>query len=298
MERHASILCVGEILWDALPRGLFLGGAPFNVACHLHTLGLDASFASRLGDDRLGREVRRRLEHRGLGTDLLQVDPGLPTGFVEVELDPEGVAGYTFDDPSAWDALAPTEALRGRAQATQAIVFGSLAQRHPASRRTIRALLESPALKVFDVNFRPPYVDRGVVEASLRAADVVKLNTDELEQMGQWWAMPVGPEEAAGALARRFGLQAVCITRGAEGAALWKDGAWWTHPGYTTTVVDTVGAGDAFLAGLLYGWLGDTAEEAMLDFANKLGAFVASRQGATPAYPIAEIEAMQARRAS
>lgn len=293
MESRPHILCLGEILWDALPQGLFLGGAPFNVACHLHTLGADASFASRVGDDRLGREVRRRLEHRGLGTELLQVDPALPTGFVEVALDPEGVAGYTFDDPSAWDVLALTEALHDRARAAHAIVFGSLAQRHQESRRTIRTLLSAPALKVFDVNFRPPYVDRGAVEASLRDADVVKLNVDELEQMGRWWPLPDGLEAAAGALAAAFGLQAVCITRGAEGATLWKDGGWWSHPGYHTTVADTVGAGDAFLAGLLYRWLGGAAEAAMLDFANQLGAYVAGRQGATPSYTLEDVEAVR-----
>jgi fructokinase len=116
--------------------------------------------------------------------------------------------------------------------------------------------------------------------------------------MVRWWSLPGGLEASAGALARRFELQAICITRGAEGAALWKTGAWWTHPGYTTTVADTVGAGDAFLAGLLYGWLGGEAEEALLGFANMLGAFVASRQGATPSYTIAEVEAVQARRAT
>ena len=280
-----TILCIGEVLWDAMPAGLFLGGAPFNVACHLHMLGEDVAFVSRVGDDVLGREVLRRMQMRGMEVELVQVDPAWATGFVEVTLGEAGVPDYVIREPAAWDAIALTDALHERASQARAIIFGSLAQRRETSRRTIRALEATEATRIFDVNLRPPFVDRDIVNASLRLADVIKLNDDELFQIVRWWGLPVATHRAgAEALAARFGLETVCITRGAAGAALWKNGAWWEHAGYTVTVKDTVGAGDAFLAGLLHKLLAGEDEEAVLAFACRLGAFVATRSGATPAY--------------
>src|SRR5258705_6263474 len=147
----SEILCVGEVLWDALPEGLFLGGAPFNVACHLRAAGAAVTMVSRVGDDRLGDEVLRRAARYGVGTDLVQTDPDLPTGFVRVSVDASGSPGYEILAPAAWDAIAPTEALRGRAANARAIVFGSLAQRSPISRDTIQRLCGTNALMVFDV---------------------------------------------------------------------------------------------------------------------------------------------------
>jgi fructokinase len=289
---NKEILCVGEVLWDALPAGLFLGGAPFNVACHLHMLGEAVAFVSRVGDDVLGREVVRRLALRGMEADLVQVDPARPTGFVEVTLDADGVPSYVIVEPAAWDAIALTDALAERAEAAGVVVFGSLAQRHVPSRQTIQALAETRALKVFDINLRPPFVDRAVVEAALHAADVVKLNDDELHQMAQWWGLSAPLQATVAGLARRFGNGAVCLTRGAHGAALWREGRWTEHPGFRVAVKDTVGAGDAFLAGLLSRLLAGQDDHEVLAFANRLGAYVASQFGATPAYQLADLEAV------
>lgn len=286
---NRQILCIGEVLWDALPAGLFLGGAPFNVACHLHMLGEDVTFASRVGDDRLGWEVRRRMSMQGMDDALLQVDPALPTGFVEVTLNENGTPAYDILEPAAWDAIALTDALAERAGV---LVFGSLAQRRRTSREAIRALSRAAALTVFDVNMRPPYVDRAVIEASLQQADVVKLNDEELALMSTWWGLPADEGEAARALAERFGNRAVCVTRGAEGAALWHAGTWTEHPGYTVAVRDTVGAGDAFLAGLLHARLAGRDGREALDFACRLGAYVASQSGATPAYRRSDLQAV------
>src|SRR5918911_4194814 len=129
----SEILCVGEVLWDSLPAGLFLGGAPFNVACHLRAAGLPVSMVSRVGSDRLGEEVLRRAPWYGVGTDLIQVDPELPTGFVRVTVDGAGNAEFEIVEPAAWDAIVPTEALLARAAGARAIVFGTLAQRHATS---------------------------------------------------------------------------------------------------------------------------------------------------------------------
>src|SRR5690606_31073998 len=131
-----------------------------------------------------------------------------------------------------------------------------------------------------------------VIEASLRQADVVKLNDEEMALIGTWWGLPADEDRAAAALAERFGNRSVCVTRGERGAALWHAGTWTEHPGYTVAVRDTVGAGDAFLAGLLYAQLSGYESREALDFACRLGAFVASQSGATPVYRISDLDAM------
>lgn len=286
-----DILCIGEILWDALPDGLFLGGAPFNVARHLHALGEEVAFASRVGDDQLGQEARRRLRAQGLDDSLLQTDDTLPTGFVRVALDADiGEPDYEIAEPAAWDAITGTDALKRRAEAAGALVYGSLAQRAAPSRDTIQRLLDTNALCVFDVNLRSPYDDRAVVEPSLRAADVVKLNDAELHRLRGWFGLADGAEAAMADLADAFGCRAVCVTGGGDGARLWREGACWHHPGYAVAVEDTVGTGDAFLAALLAGLLAGRAGDALLDLANRLGAYVASHAGASSTYEVESLD--------
>jgi fructokinase len=279
----SEILCVGEVLWDALPEGLFLGGAPFNVACHLRAAGVPATMVSRVGDDRLGEEVVRRAERYGVGVDLIQVDPSLPTGFVRVAVDDAGNPAYEILAPAAWDAIATTEALLRRAEEARAIVFGSLAQRHATSRATIERLWRSPATMVLDVNLRPPYDDREIVRRSLQRADVVKLSVPELAQVAEWFGLRGDERSLMSALAERFECPVVCVTRGSGGAALWHDGAWTEHPGFEVEVRDTVGAGDAFLAVLLAGLLAGGSDTSLLQHANLIGAYVATQHGAVPA---------------
>ncbi|MBE7467049.1 MAG: carbohydrate kinase [Planctomycetes bacterium] len=281
----ANVLCVGEVLWDALPAGLFLGGAPVNVACHLRELGVPARFLSRVGNDELGREIARRVLRRGLDTDLLQVDPVLPTGFVKVDLDAQGSPRFEILAPAAWDALEAAPAASAAAAEARAIVFGSLAQRDPRARAALQALLKPRPglLRVFDVNLRPPYDDRAVVEAGLRCCEVAKLNDAELRTLAGWFGLPEAALEAqAEALAARFGLATLCVTRGSAGAFLRHAGSSHAHPGFRVTVVDAVGAGDAFLAALLDGLMKGTPPGDLLRAANALGAYVATQAGATP----------------
>jgi fructokinase len=278
----SEILCVGEVLWDALPEGLFLGGAPFNVACHLRAAGTPVSMVSRVGSDRLGQEALRRAARYGVGVDLVQVDDTLPTGFVSVAVDDAGTPTYEIVAPAAWDAITAGDALLARAADARAIVFGSLAQRHATSRRTIERLLDSKALKVFDVNLRPPFEDRDVVRRSLQQADVVKLSDSEMTRVADWFDLRGTPRAAAAGLAESFGCSVVCITRGRDGAALWHDGTWTEHPGFAVEVKDTVGAGDAFLAVLLVGLLSGGDDAMLLQNANLIGAYVATQFGALP----------------
>lgn len=289
-DMNDEILCVGELLWDALPAGLFLGGAPLNVAYHLYALGEEVLPVSRVGDDVLGREALRRLEQRGLPTDAVQVDPELQTGFVEVTLGEEGVPDYRIVEPVAWDNIVLNPLLRKRAMHAAALVFGTLAQRAEVSRDTIRTLSKTEALRVYDVNLRPPFDAWEIVRPSLEVADVVKMNEEELEQIVAWAGIDGSLESAPGALAAAFGCEVICITRGGQGALLFDGEQLIEHPGYTVDVVDTVGAGDAFLAALLSGLLAGRAPEATLELANRFGAFVATQLGPTPDYDVAKLE--------
>jgi fructokinase len=282
----SDIVCVGELLWDALPAGLFLGGAPFNVASHLHALGNEGAFVSRVGDDVLGDEAVRRLRARGLSADFVQKDDALPTGFVRVDLTTTDDPDYDIVAPAAWDAITLPDALQQRTRDADALVFGSLAQRDDPSRRTIQRLAAASACNVFDVNLRPPYVERAVVERSLALADVVKLNGDELAQLGTWFGLSNAPETAMADLVDTFDCHTVCVTWGGEGASLWHEGVRTHHPGHPVDVVDTVGAGDAFLSAFLSGLLDGRDGASLLDLANRLGAYVASHGGAFPPYEV------------
>lgn len=288
-------LCVGEVLWDSLPSGLNLGGAPFNVACHLQALGVPVGVVSRVGADAPGRDALREMARRGIGTELVQVDAARPTGLVNVDVADPRNPTYEIVEPAAWDAIELTDALLRRAGDARYLVFGSLAQRHPITRATVARLLDTPATRVFDVNLRPPHVDAEIVRRCLQRADVVKLNHDELRQLAAWYGLPAGAREAAGAMATAFGCRLVCVTRGPDGAALWHDGAWTEHPGFDVEVADTVGAGDAFLAAVLAGLLAGASDRALVERANLLGAYVATQVGAVPRHQ-ADVMAHVARR--
>ena len=176
------------------------------------------------------------------------------------------------------------DGLQERTARAAAMVFGSLAQRSPVSRGTIEQLCDVAAVKVFDVNLRPPYDNPQVVRQSLARADIVKLNEYELQQVSAWLSLPAGLREGATALADRFGCRTVCITRGGDGAALLHEGRWSEHPGYQVEVKDTVGSGDAFLAAFLSGLLAGHDDRTILQTANLLGAYVATQFGAIPVY--------------
>lgn len=292
-RQDMPILCLGEVLWDALPTGLFLGGAPFNVACHLRQLGIPVRFASRVGNDELGREIRHRMGERGIDADLLQVDEGLPTGFVRVALDARGGPAFTIHEPSAWDTIAPTDELVEAARRSQAVVYGSLAWRSRITRATILEALAVAPLAAIDVNLRPPFDQRATVLAATEAADVVKLSDSELDRFSEWLGLTGSVEARARALAKELELQALCVTAGAAGAMLLAEDRWLVAPGIPVDVADTVGAGDSFFAALLAGLVRGGDPAACLSHANAVAAFVASQPGATPALDHASIEALK-----
>ncbi len=278
------VVCLGETLWDVLPTGEFLGGAPLNVAAHLTRLGTPALLVSRVGADERGRRAFSELKALGLDTSRVQVDPWLPTGEARATLDAAGAASYAFLAPAAWDRIEADEVTLERAHRAAAVVFGTLAQRGTASAGTVGRILEGARWRVLDVNLRPPHDDREVTLASLARADFVKLNDTELVTLAGWLGVEPRPAPLLECLAARFGTTSLCVTKGAHGALLWHEGEWCEVPAPTTVVVDTVGAGDAFLAMLLAELLAGTGAPRAMARAARLAAFVASMPGAIPPY--------------
>jgi fructokinase len=292
------ILAVGEVLWDLLPAGKQLGGAPANFSYHCRSLGADARLVTRVGGDELGREVLGQFRLLGLPTESVQIDPVSPTGTVEVELATDGQPRFTIREDVAWDRIEADEAALASAAGAAAVCFGSLAQRSEPGRRAIRTLVSATrpgALRIFDVNLRPPFVDRGVIADSLGLANALKLNDQELPELAAMFGLPEGVRESMTGLASRFGLSLVALTRGAGGSLLLADGLWSDHPARPVEVRDTIGAGDSFTAALVVGRLAGRALDEINRHANEVAAFVCSRPGGTPTLPDALLDPEAAR---
>ena len=285
-----SIVCVGETLWDVLPHGEFLGGAPLNVAAHLARLGTPVRLVTRVGNDRRGGLALAKIEALHLEPALVQRDPIRPTGTAEAVVDGTGSASYRFPEPAAWDALEASEAAIAAATGST-VVFGTLAQRSQASARAIGRLLGVARWKVFDANLRAPHDDRDVALRSLRQADFVKLNDAEVCVFAGWLGTPATPLALWRRPAADFGTRSLCVTEGERGARLWHAGRYVEQSAHPATLVDTIGAGDAFLAMLLAELLGGSAPAIAMSRAARLAAFVTSRAGATPDYDAAAFRA-------
>jgi fructokinase len=283
------ITCFGEMLWDVLPTGKQPGGAPLNVAVHLHNLGLEAQLVSRVGHDDLGAELLGFVQAKGLTTCYIQHGQTHLTGVVKANVSDSHEVTYKIVQPVAWDYIQYEAELGPLAEHTDAFVFGSLSARSPATRETLYRLLQRAPFKVFDVNLRPPHYSRNVVTYLLRQANLVKLNHHELAEIMSWFGASPDEETALHWLADRFQLQAVCVTKGADGAVLWAGQRLYRSPGIAVQVQDTIGSGDAFLAALLKGWLAGQPPAEALAFACAAGSLVATYQGATPAISAAQV---------
>jgi fructokinase len=289
--KNNQILCIGEILWDNLPSGAKPGGAPMNVALHLTRLGQNVTVVSKVGNDEKGRQLLNFLDSSGLKTDLVQVDETLPTSEVLVHLDARNNATYEICEPVAWDNLEITEELSAKAKSSGLIIYGSLASRRLQSRETILRLLDTDAVRLVDVNLRKPYDTKELVELLLAKSDVIKLNDDELSVIAGWNGRPERDEMSLIKLiAEKYNSKLVCMTKGENGAVIYSDGAFYSQPGFKVDVVDTVGAGDAFLAGFIAAILEGKSIGDALGFACATGSFVAGKAGATPEYQKEDIE--------
>jgi fructokinase len=286
MSGKNTVVGLGELLWDVFPDRKELGGAPANFAYMTSLLGDEGVVASRVGRDRLGNAAARRLAKLGLSQAWLQLDTKNATGTVNVEIAADGQPQFQIAESVAWDHFEWTsqwQALAGRAAA---VCFGSLAQRSPRSRETIRLFLETlrpEALKVFDVNLRQSFFSADILRESAKIADIMKVNHEELPRVAQLLGYkPNAKEEPAPWLLRNFGLKLVCVTEGPKGSFLVSADGVHKHPGFPTAVADTVGAGDAFTAALIHYYLWGASLEAMNEAANRMGSWVAGQVGATP----------------
>lgn len=279
---------IGELLWDLLPAGRQLGGAPANFACHARALGAASHLISRVGDDPLGRAALARLDQLGVDTSAVEIDPGRPTGTVSVALEADGQPRFTIHEDVAWDALSGGARALEVVRRADAVCFGSLGQRNPVARSAIQRLLAATpaeALRILDVNLRQHYFSKAILLDSLGFADVLKVNDNELPRLAEMLALEGDLQSQIQQLANRYSLRCVVYTRGSRGSLLLADGHWADHPGFPTTVVDTVGAGDSFTAALALGLLGRRDLNSINEHANRVAAFVCSQPGATPTLP-------------
>ncbi|MCW8848667.1 MAG: carbohydrate kinase [Melioribacteraceae bacterium] len=277
-----KILCIGEVLWDALPEGLFLGGAPFNVACHLKMLGENVTICSSVGSDVLGEQVIKRAKQKSLDTSFIQVNNDYQTGIVDVSLDAVKNASYEIVQPVAWDFIELNNILLDEIAKSDYLVFGTLAQRNAISRKTIEQLRSFGKINIYDVNLRPPFNNIDVIEKSIKSADIIKMNEDELKQLVTWFKLSENFESSITDLANKFNCSTVCITKGSMGSAIYRNNKLTEQEGFKVEVKDTIGAGDSFLAALIHGIINEQTNEDILKFSNAVGSYVASKKGAIP----------------
>jgi fructokinase len=290
------VLGIGELLWDMLPSGKRLGGAPANFSVMAGRLGSHAVILSRIGRDDLGREAVHLLDPLPADTAHLQVDTVHETGQVTVSFQ-DGQPEYTIHRPAAWDSLELSDAWVRLAERADAICFGSLAQRSVEARQTIQTLAAqtpSRCVRVFDVNLRRPYYSSEVIQESLELATVMKMNDAEVPLVLALLGMPVENEGQAGdlrsgaerLLAEFSTLEMVAITRGPHGSLLVKREEWHEHPGFPAKVADTIGAGDAFTAAMTHYLLRGAELSVLNEAGNRWGSWVASQSGAMPPLPV------------
>lgn len=283
MDSKFKIVGLGEVLFDVLPTGKMLGGAPANFAYISTQLGNEGIIASRIGDDSNGKEILQLLADKQADISFLQTDSEKPTGIVNVKLE-KGQPSYEIVENVAWDFLELSESWCEIAQKSDAVCFGSLAQRNEVSGKTIREFVGlTKGLRIFDVNLRQGYFSEGILEKSFELASVVKLNHEELPIIVKLLNINgASVQICLEKLIQKFELNLICLTRGANGSLLNTRKEFSEHQGLKIKVADTIGAGDAFTAGMTHGLLRNWELDRINEFANRVGAFVASNTGAMP----------------
>ncbi len=276
------IVGIGEILWDMLPTGKALGGAPANFAYHAKRLGEDGWAVSAIGNDALGREIMEIVMEKGL-RNLISVT-SRPTGTVQVSLDAKGVPSYTIMEDVAWDNIPFTPQMAALASRADAVCFGSLVQRGNSRDSVLRFLraMRPEALRVFDINLRQHYYSKEVIDESLQLSDILKINDEEIRIVAELFGLGGDDTAACRALIERYGLKLVILTRGADGSEVITADEAIPQAVGQVEVVDTVGAGDSFTAAFVVAYLrGDSLADAQR-LANETAAYVCSCKGAMP----------------
>lgn len=278
-------LSIGEILWDLFPNYKKPGGSPANLAYHLHLFGNHSHLLSKIGIDEHGEELLRFLLEKGVSNKYIQKDPHLPTGTVSVLVDEENEPSYTIHQPAAWDQIELTTELIQLTKSLDAFCFASLSQRNEGSKRTVEALIKKlPAncLKVYDLNIRPPFVDKETILKNIQESDIIKLNRDEYTIVGNW----LNVEDTAKKILEMDYNKTVLLTLGSEGSELInKKGRFYQKAYPIQGNGDFVGVGDAFLACVTHLMLKRIEPNQLLETSNRYAAFVASQQGSMPDIP-------------
>jgi len=291
------VVGLGEILWDLLPDGRQLGGAPANFAYHAEALGAQGVVVSCVGNDKLGKEILDCLEQLRLSHEYISVDKDHPTGMVTVEVDERGKPDYVIHENVAWDFIPLSSGLLDLAARADAVCFGSLCQRSEVSRDTVRKFLRATkqnCLRVFDINLRQSYYSREVIDSMLKLTNVFKLNDEELLLVAQILNIRGSESEILAELIAGYKLRLVVLTKGSKGSRLYTSEEDSVCKGFEPIeVADTVGAGDSFTAAVTVGLLNNKKLDTINENANRLASFVCSQRGATPKIPDSIIDSVR-----
>ena len=278
---------LGEVLWDCLPEGRKLGGAPANFAYHASQFGFPAYAISAIGNDELGDQTVKELENKQLKYIMPRID--FPTGTVQVQLDEEGVPTYDIKQQVAWDNIPFTPEIEEAARHCQAVCFGSLAQRSPVSHHTIARFLDatpSTCLKIFDINLRQRFYSKEVIKEGLKRCDILKINDEELVTIGRMFGYPgLDMENKCWLILGKYNLKMLVLTCGTNGSYVFTAGQLSIQETPKVAVADTVGAGDSFTGAFAAATLSGMPVNQSHELAVKVSAYVCTQNGAMPALP-------------
>lgn len=289
MEMNDIVVGMGEALWDVLPEGKKIGGAPANFAYHVSQFGLPSCVVSAIGDDALGKEIVENFTSKGLNQLIAEVP--YPTGTVQVEIDQAGVPQYEIKENVAWDNIPYTAPLEALAEKTKAVCFGSLAQRNVVSRNTINRFLDAMSgnddnLIVFDVNLRQGFYNKEILCNSMKRCNILKINDEELVTVSRMFGYPgIDLQDKCWILLGKYNLKMLILTCGINGSYVFTPGNVSFQPTPKVEVADTVGAGDSFTAAFIASILKGKSVAEAHSLAVQTSAFVCTKKGAMPILP-------------
>ena len=286
----SRVVSFGEILWDKLPSGKVPGGAPLNFAYRLNSFQNSLSIISKVGDDSLGKGLTEFLNKNGIDTEHIQISKTYKTGEVNVSIDKNGIADYDILNPVAWDNISLNLKNIELTKNSSVFVFGSLICRNITSRRTLKKLLKIAPFKLFDINLRSPYYNMNLIEELMLSSDFIKFNYEEIEEISTIYINKKATlENMIETISEKTKTKNICVTMGEKGACYYTNNSFYYQDGFKINVLDTVGAGDSFLATLVEGILNKTKPQEILKKACAVAALVASKEGATPTVSMTEI---------
>lgn len=284
--RNINIICFGEILWDNLKEGRRLGGAPLNVSYHLNKLGIKSTIITQIGSDQDGHAILKEMERLEIDNTFCSIISDKPTSTVEVDVGDAGEVVYDIVDDVAWDYIESSPAIERLVDEASAVVFGSLIARNPVSQKTLFKLVEKSRFRVFDVNLRHPFYSKDLLLSLLEVTNILKLNAIELDIISDWLGNSDGSfDSRVNYIQRHFpGIEEIILTLGGDGARYYSASEQLIIAAQPVNIRDTVGSGDAFLAGFLaYKMKGRSVKDS-LQIASRLSSYVAGNQGACPDY--------------